>query len=109
MSEIMNLPEIFGSDVFSDYTMQQHLEPPVYAAWKHCIATGSALPLEVANPIATLDHSLGYGCQTGHTGNGQSRLGSDFSNGNEGHPDDAILLLNIKIFLLFGHLISSFL
>ena len=52
MSEIMNLPEIFGSDVFSDYTMQQHLEPPVYAAWKHCIATGSALPLEVANPIA---------------------------------------------------------
>ena len=52
MSEIMNLPEIFGSDVFSDYTMQQRLEPPVYAAWKHCIATGSALPLEVANPIA---------------------------------------------------------
>ena len=29
MSEIMNLPEIFGSDVFSDYTMQQRLEPPV--------------------------------------------------------------------------------
>ena len=52
MSQNVHIPEIFGSDVFSDYTMQQHLSTQVYNAWKNCIATGSALPLEVANPIA---------------------------------------------------------
>ncbi len=52
MSEIMNVPEIFGSDVFNEYAMQQHLTPEVYGAWKTCIQTGSPLPLEVANPIA---------------------------------------------------------
>ena len=52
MSVFLNVPEIFGSDVFTEATMQQRLEPQVYEAWKNCIATGTHLPLEVANPIA---------------------------------------------------------
>ena len=52
MSQIINVPEIFGSDVFNEATMKQRLEPEIYNAWKNCICTGSALPLEVANKIA---------------------------------------------------------
>ena len=52
MSEIMNVPEIFGSDVFSESVMRQRLPQHVFDAWKACIATGSHLSLEVANEIA---------------------------------------------------------
>ena len=52
MSHIINVPEIFGTDVFNEATMQQRLEPETYNAWKNCISTGSPLPLEVANKIA---------------------------------------------------------
>ncbi len=52
MSEIINVPELFGRDVFNEAAMKQHLAPEVYSAWKNCIASGSALPLDVANPIA---------------------------------------------------------
>ena len=52
MSQIINVPEIFGCDVFNEATMKQRLEPEIYNAWKNCICTGSALPLEVANKIA---------------------------------------------------------
>ena len=52
MSEFYNLPEIFGSDVFNEATMKQRLPEPVYQAWKHCIAEGTRLPLDVANEIA---------------------------------------------------------
>ncbi len=52
MSHIINVPEIFGTDVFNEATMQQRLEPETYNAWKQCISTGSPLPLEVANGIA---------------------------------------------------------
>ena len=52
MSHIINVPEIFGTDVFNEATMQQCLEPETYNAWKQCICTGSPLPLEVANKIA---------------------------------------------------------
>ncbi len=52
MSQILNVPEIFGSDVFNEAAMKQHLTPEVYSAWKTCIDSGSPLPLEVANPIA---------------------------------------------------------
>ena len=51
MSHI-NVPEIFGTDVFNEATMQQRLAPETYNAWKQCICTGSPLPLEVANQIA---------------------------------------------------------
>ena len=52
MNKILNVPEIFGSDVFNEATMQQHLSPETYNAWKHCIDTATPLPLSVANEIA---------------------------------------------------------
>ena len=52
MNEIRNLPELFGSDVFNEYTMKQRLPLDVYSAWKRCIAEGTHLPLDVANKIA---------------------------------------------------------
>ena len=52
MSEILNVPEIFGSDVFNEATMQRCLPEAVFHAWKTCVSTGSQLPLDVANEIA---------------------------------------------------------
>ncbi len=52
MEQHLNIPEIFGCDVFNEPTMRQYLEPQVYSDWKTCISTGAPLPLEVANPIA---------------------------------------------------------
>ena len=52
MNEVLNVPEIFGSDVFNEYTMKQRLPEAVFLAWKTCIQTGSQLTLEVANEIA---------------------------------------------------------
>ena len=52
MSEYINVPEIFGIDVFNEATMKQWLSPDVYSGWKHCIETGSSLALDVANEIA---------------------------------------------------------
>ena len=49
MAEILNVPEIFGSDVFNEAVMKQRLPEEVYNAWEHCIQTGSTLPLDVAN------------------------------------------------------------
>ena len=52
MSENINIPEIFGSDVFNESTMKQRLSPSVFEAWKNCIRTGTPLELDVANEIA---------------------------------------------------------
>ena len=52
MSHILNVPEIFGSDVFNEATMKERLAPEIYGAWKHCIETGSHLSLDVATEIA---------------------------------------------------------
>ncbi len=52
MDQHLNIPEIFGCDVFNESTMQQYLDPQVYSAWKTCISTGAPLPLDAANPIA---------------------------------------------------------
>ena len=52
MSDILNIPEIFGCDVFNEATMKQRLSADVYSAWKQCITTDSALPLHIANEIA---------------------------------------------------------
>ncbi len=52
MGEFLNVPEIFGSDVFNEATMQQRLPEHIYRAWKNCVTTGSQLPLDVANEIA---------------------------------------------------------
>ncbi len=52
MSEILNVPAVFGSDVFNEATMKERLPEAVFDAWKSCIAAGSQLTLEVANEIA---------------------------------------------------------
>ena len=52
MAETLNVPEIFGSDVFNEAVMKQRLPVEVYRAWENCIQTGSTLPLDVANEIA---------------------------------------------------------
>ena len=52
MNEVLNVPEIFGSDVFNEATMKQHLSPEIYVAWKNCINSGTPLQLDVANEIA---------------------------------------------------------
>ena len=52
MSDMIHIPDIFGTDVFNEATMRQRLEPEVYNAWKQCINTDSTLPLDVANGIA---------------------------------------------------------
>ena len=52
MSEFINVPEIFGSDVFNEATMKQRLTPEVYLAWKECIQNSTPLGLDVANHIA---------------------------------------------------------
>ena len=52
MSDVLNVPEIFGSDVFNEAIMKQRLPSDIYLAWKHCVTTGSQLPLNVANEIA---------------------------------------------------------
>ena len=52
MGDFLNVPEIFGSDVFNEATMQQRLPEHIYNAWKNCVTTGSQLPLDVANEIA---------------------------------------------------------
>ena len=44
MGEFINVPEIFGADVFNDTTMQQRLPKETYDAWKSCLQTGSSLP-----------------------------------------------------------------
>ena len=52
MSEFLNIPEIFGSDVFNERTMQQRLAPQIYEAWKTCMRENKPLQLDVANEIA---------------------------------------------------------
>ena len=52
MSGFINVPEIFGTNVFNEATMKERLAPEIYNAWKQCIITGSSLQLDVANAIA---------------------------------------------------------
>ena len=52
MNTKINIPDIFGSDVFNEATMRQRLLPETYGAWKNCIRSGDPLPLNVANEIA---------------------------------------------------------
>lgn len=52
MSHIINIPELFGCDVFTEFSMKQRLSEDAYAAWKQCVSTGTPLPLSAANAIA---------------------------------------------------------
>jgi len=52
MSSCLDVPAIFGSDVFNEAVMKQRLRPEIYNAWKQCIQDSTPLPLDVANEIA---------------------------------------------------------
>ena len=52
MGDILNVPEIFGSDVFNESVMQQRLPQRVFLAWKDCRTNGTQLSLDAANEIA---------------------------------------------------------
>ena len=52
MSEMINIPELFGCDVFNEATMKKCLPDDIFQAWKHCVSTGSQLQLDVAEKIA---------------------------------------------------------
>ena len=46
------IPELFGSMVFNESTMQQYMSKSTFQAWKQCLTDGTTLPLTVANEIA---------------------------------------------------------
>mgnify|MGYP003308275645 CR=1 FL=1 len=53
MSEIYpNIPELFGSMVFTEDKMRQRLPSSVYEAWQQCLVQGTPLPLTIAGEIA---------------------------------------------------------
>ena len=52
MNPYLDVPAIFGSDVFNEAAMQQRLRPEIYNAWKQCIQDNTPLQLDVANEIA---------------------------------------------------------
>ena len=52
MHDYINIPEIFGCDVFNEVAMQKWLPPEIYNAWETCVHTGTSLELPVANQIA---------------------------------------------------------
>ena len=40
MSTTLNVPEIFGSDVFNESVMKARLRPEIFNSWKQCIENG---------------------------------------------------------------------
>ena len=52
MNEMINVPAIFGSDVFNESTMKQRLSDAAFHAWKDCVFAVKPLNLQVANEIA---------------------------------------------------------
>ena len=52
MHPIIDVPHIFGSDVFNEAAMKERLRPEIYNAWKQCLENSTALELPVANEIA---------------------------------------------------------
>ncbi len=52
MSEAINVPEIFGEDVFNDTVMRDHLPKEVYEDLKRTIREGTELKRETADVVA---------------------------------------------------------
>ena len=52
MEHVINIPDIFGSDVFNETVMRERLNSDVFNSWKQSIQTGTALNLNTANEIA---------------------------------------------------------
>ncbi|MGN0601565.1 MAG: glutamine synthetase III [Oscillospiraceae bacterium] len=60
----MNVPEIFGSDVFNEAVMKERLPKETYKALKKTIAEGKHLDIDVANVVANAmkDWACEKGC-----------------------------------------------
>ena len=60
----MNVPEIFGSDVFNESVMKERLPKQTYKALKKAIAEGKHLDIDVANVVANAmkDWACEKGC-----------------------------------------------
>ncbi|MBQ9374886.1 MAG: glutamine synthetase III [Ruminococcus sp.] len=60
----MNVPEIFGSDVFNESVMKERLPKETYKALKKTIADGKPLDIELANVVANAmkDWACEKGC-----------------------------------------------
>ncbi len=52
MEAKLHLPELFGSQVFSEETMKERLSSASYGAWKRCVTEGTSLDISTANEIA---------------------------------------------------------
>ena len=52
MSQVINVPEIFGTDVFNETVMKERLRTETFHGWKQCIRDGTPLSLQLANEIA---------------------------------------------------------
>ena len=52
MSDIKRIPELFGSLVFDESTMEQYVSHSAMEAWRQCLRDGQPLTLSVANDIA---------------------------------------------------------
>ena len=61
---VLNVPEIFGSLVFDDRTMQERLPRETYRALQKTIQNGKSLDLSIANTVASAmkDWALEHGC-----------------------------------------------
>ena len=49
---VTRIPDIFGSMVFTEEKMRQHLSADVYQAWQQCQAQGKSLDRSIADEIA---------------------------------------------------------
>ena len=52
MSEETRIPELFGSLVFNERTMEQYVPQSAMEIWRQCLKSGQPLPLSAANEIA---------------------------------------------------------
>ena len=50
--DVDRIPELFGSMVFQEQTMEKYVPAQAFAAWKDCIKTGRSLSLEAAEGVA---------------------------------------------------------
>ena len=52
MSAKERIPELFGSMVFNERTMEQYVPQEAMEVWRECLKQEKPLPLEAANDIA---------------------------------------------------------
>ena len=52
MSEKNRIPELFGSMVFNEDTMEQYVSHNAMQTWRDCLKSGQPLPLSAAHAIA---------------------------------------------------------